>query len=186
MHLTYKYTTHISHYHHFHLFPHLFIQIKTVTRKYLLFNNQKKGASGSSSLPIWSPLQSFQPLSAMSEQERSICRSSLPNVLHIVRRRSSRSMGQGSLLPSPASATQPFIGLCPNSQIKSVQVAGLSNKSLSSTHSGVITNAGGKVIVKKMAGQNIYKGSNSNGVRSLSLPKWRESFVVTGNDSTAL
>ncbi|KAK7901968.1 hypothetical protein WMY93_018737 [Mugilogobius chulae] len=36
----------------------------------------------------------------------------------------------------------------------------------------------GKVIVKKMAGQSIYKGSNSNGVRSLSLPKWRESFAV--------
>lgn len=33
-----------------------------------------------------------------------------------------------------------------------------------------------------MAGQSIYKGSNSNGVRSLSLPKWRESFVVTGQD----
>ncbi|XP_061140665.1 vitrin isoform X2 [Syngnathus typhle] len=46
-------------------------------------------------------------------------------------------------------------------------------------HSGIITNSGGKVIVRKMAGQNIYKGSNSNGVRSLSLPKWRESFVVT-------
>ena len=36
------------------------------------------------------------------------------------------------------------------------------------------------MIVKKMAGQNVYKGSNSNGVRSLSLPKWRESFVVSG------
>ncbi|XP_026210828.1 vitrin isoform X13 [Anabas testudineus] len=46
-------------------------------------------------------------------------------------------------------------------------------------HSGIITNTGGKVIVKKMPGQNIYKGSNSNGVRSLSLPKWRESFVVS-------
>ncbi|XP_067465812.1 vitrin isoform X3 [Thunnus thynnus] len=46
-------------------------------------------------------------------------------------------------------------------------------------HSGVITNSGGKVIVRKMAGQNIYKGSNSYGVRSLSLPKWRESFVVS-------
>lgn len=34
--------------------------------------------------------------------------------------------------------------------------------------------------MRKMAGQNIYKGSNSNGVRSLSLPKWRESFVVSG------
>ncbi|KAG7999988.1 Vitrin, partial [Nibea albiflora] len=46
-------------------------------------------------------------------------------------------------------------------------------------HSGIITNTGGKVIVRKMAGQNIYKGTNSNGVRSLSLPKWRESFVVS-------
>uniref|UniRef100_A0A7N8XD72 Vitrin n=1 Tax=Mastacembelus armatus TaxID=205130 RepID=A0A7N8XD72_9TELE len=46
-------------------------------------------------------------------------------------------------------------------------------------HSGVITNSGGKVIVRKMAGQSAYKGSNSNGVRSLSLPKWRESFLVS-------
>ncbi|XP_057198846.1 vitrin isoform X3 [Triplophysa rosa] len=46
-------------------------------------------------------------------------------------------------------------------------------------HSGVITNSGGKVIVKKMAGQAIYKGSFSNGVRSLSLPNWRESFSVS-------
>lgn len=36
------------------------------------------------------------------------------------------------------------------------------------------------MIVRKMAGQNEYKGSNANGVRSLSLPKWRESFVVSG------
>lgn len=36
------------------------------------------------------------------------------------------------------------------------------------------------MIVRKMAGQNVYKGSNANGVRSLSLPKWRESFVVSG------
>lgn len=42
------------------------------------------------------------------------------------------------------------------------------------------------MIVRKMAGQNIYKGSNSNGVRSLSLPKWRESFVVSGiNDGVS-
>lgn len=39
--------------------------------------------------------------------------------------------------------------------------------------------------MKKMAGQNIYKGSNSNGVRSLSLPKWRESFVVSGTGGGA-
>uniref|UniRef100_A0A7N8XJY5 Vitrin n=1 Tax=Mastacembelus armatus TaxID=205130 RepID=A0A7N8XJY5_9TELE len=53
-------------------------------------------------------------------------------------------------------------------------------------HSGVITNSGGKVIVRKMAGQSAYKGSNSNGVRSLSLPKWRESFLVSGiNDDVS-
>uniref|UniRef100_A0A8C1B705 Vitrin n=1 Tax=Cyprinus carpio carpio TaxID=630221 RepID=A0A8C1B705_CYPCA len=46
-------------------------------------------------------------------------------------------------------------------------------------HSGVITNSGGKVIVMKMAGQAIYKGSLANGVRSLSLPNWRESFSVS-------
>lgn len=73
----------------------------------------------------------------------------------------------------------------PGSATASVPVAPLSNKSLSFAPSGVITNAGGKVIVKKMAGQNIYKGSSSNGVRSLSLPKWRESFVVTGQDGEA-
>ncbi|XP_065106096.1 vitrin isoform X4 [Paramisgurnus dabryanus] len=46
-------------------------------------------------------------------------------------------------------------------------------------HSGVISNSGGKVIVKKMAGQAIYKGSFANDVRSLSLPTWRESFSVS-------
>lgn len=62
-----------------------------------------------------------------------------------------------------------------------LQRAELANSSVRCARSGVITNAGGKVIVKKMAGQSIYKGSNSNGVRSLSLPKWRESFVVSGS-----
>ncbi|XP_059374179.1 vitrin-like isoform X3 [Carassius carassius] len=46
-------------------------------------------------------------------------------------------------------------------------------------HSGAITNSGGKVIVMKMAGQAIYKGSFANGVRSLSLPNRRESFSVS-------
>ncbi|KAF7686806.1 hypothetical protein HF521_015199 [Silurus meridionalis] len=46
-------------------------------------------------------------------------------------------------------------------------------------HNGVITNSGGKVIVKKMAGQAQYKGSFANGIRSLSLPNWRESFTVS-------
>ncbi|KAI4587881.1 hypothetical protein MJG53_020559, partial [Ovis ammon polii x Ovis aries] len=47
-------------------------------------------------------------------------------------------------------------------------------------HSGVLDNSGGKILVRKVAGQSGYKGSYSNGVRSLSLPRWRESFVVSG------
>uniref|UniRef100_A0A9J7X7C8 Cochlin n=1 Tax=Cyprinus carpio carpio TaxID=630221 RepID=A0A9J7X7C8_CYPCA len=46
-------------------------------------------------------------------------------------------------------------------------------------HNGVITNSGGKVIVMKMGGQVTYKGSFANGVRSLSLPNWRDSFSVS-------
>ncbi|KAM8809824.1 vitrin [Eudromia elegans] len=45
-------------------------------------------------------------------------------------------------------------------------------------HSGVIDNAGGKILVQKVAGHSGYRGSFSNGVRSLSLPRWRESFLV--------
>ncbi|XP_022429804.1 vitrin isoform X4 [Delphinapterus leucas] len=46
-------------------------------------------------------------------------------------------------------------------------------------HSGVLDNSGGKILVRKVAGQSGYKGSYSNGVQSLSLPRWRESFVVS-------
>ncbi|XP_048863462.1 vitrin isoform X2 [Brienomyrus brachyistius] len=46
-------------------------------------------------------------------------------------------------------------------------------------HGGIITNSGGKVIVKKMAGQTVYKGSFANGVSSLTLPRRRESFIVS-------
>ncbi|XP_053315742.1 vitrin [Spea bombifrons] len=45
-------------------------------------------------------------------------------------------------------------------------------------HSGTIDNSGGKILVRKVAGQSGYKGSFSNGIRSLSLPRWKESFVV--------
>ncbi|XP_037638951.1 vitrin isoform X5 [Sebastes umbrosus] len=79
-----------------------------------------------------------------------------------------------------------FIAKCPahcketKQQVYGTGVfASISSICNAAIHSGIITNTGGKVIVKKMAGQNIYKGSNSNGVRSLSLPKWRESFVVS-------
>ncbi|XP_072292732.1 vitrin isoform X2 [Eucyclogobius newberryi] len=80
---------------------------------------------------------------------------------------------------------QDFIVKCPahcketKQQVYGTGVfASISSICNAAIHSGVITNTGGKVIVKKMAGQSIYKGSNSNGVRSLSLPKWRESFSV--------
>uniref|UniRef100_A0AAQ4QQP3 Vitrin n=1 Tax=Gasterosteus aculeatus aculeatus TaxID=481459 RepID=A0AAQ4QQP3_GASAC len=79
-----------------------------------------------------------------------------------------------------------FIAKCPaqcketRQQVYGTGVfASISSICNAAIHSGVITNTGGKVIVRKMAGQNAYKGSNSNGVRSLSLPKWRESFVVS-------
>ncbi|XP_072490257.1 vitrin isoform X2 [Notamacropus eugenii] len=45
-------------------------------------------------------------------------------------------------------------------------------------HSGVVDNSGGKILVRKVAGQSGYKGSYSNGIRSLSLPRWRESFII--------
>uniref|UniRef100_A0A8C8SCY3 Cochlin n=1 Tax=Pelusios castaneus TaxID=367368 RepID=A0A8C8SCY3_9SAUR len=47
-------------------------------------------------------------------------------------------------------------------------------------HSGTIDNSGGKILVQKVAGHSGYRGSYSNGIRSLSLPRWRESFIVSG------
>ncbi|XP_046518702.1 vitrin isoform X2 [Equus quagga] len=52
-------------------------------------------------------------------------------------------------------------------------------------HSGVLDNSGGKILVRKVAGQSGYKGSYSNGVQSLSLPRWRESFIVSGETTKA-
>ncbi|XP_008067321.1 vitrin isoform X2 [Carlito syrichta] len=46
-------------------------------------------------------------------------------------------------------------------------------------HSGILDNSGGKILVRKVAGQSGYRGSYSNGVQSLSLPRWRESFIVS-------
>ncbi|NXK91606.1 VITRN protein, partial [Formicarius rufipectus] len=46
-------------------------------------------------------------------------------------------------------------------------------------HSGVIDNTGGKILVQKVAGHSGYRGTFSNGIRSLSLPRWRESFLVS-------
>lgn len=59
----------------------------------------------------------------------------------------------------------------------------LSSKHFFSLPSGVLDNSGGKVLVQKVAGQSGYRESYSNGVQSLSLPRWRESFVVSGTPS---
>ncbi|XP_047672549.1 vitrin isoform X9 [Tachysurus fulvidraco] len=79
-----------------------------------------------------------------------------------------------------------FIVRCPSSCRESKEkvygtsvFASISSICNAAIHNGVITNSGGKVIVKKMAGQAQYKGSFANGIRSLSLPTWRESFTVS-------
>ncbi|KAM4770891.1 vitrin [Rhinophrynus dorsalis] len=56
--------------------------------------------------------------------------------------------------------------------------ASFSSVCTAAIHSGVIDNSGGKILIRKVAGQSGYKGSFANGIRSLSLPRWKESFVV--------
>ncbi|XP_058240833.1 vitrin isoform X3 [Hemibagrus wyckioides] len=79
-----------------------------------------------------------------------------------------------------------FIVRCPSSCRETKEkvygtgvFASISSICNAAIHNGVITNSGGKVIVKKMAGQEQYKGSFAYGIRSLSLPTWRESFTVS-------
>lgn len=57
--------------------------------------------------------------------------------------------------------------------------ASYSSMCAAAVHSGVLDNSGGKILVQKIAGQSGYRGTYSNGVQSLSLPRWRESFVVS-------
>ncbi|KAM5317004.1 vitrin [Glossophaga mutica] len=57
--------------------------------------------------------------------------------------------------------------------------ASYSSVCAAAVHSGVLGNSGGKILVQKVAGQSGYKGSYANGVQSLALPRWRESFVVS-------
>ncbi|KAG7492888.1 hypothetical protein MATL_G00019300 [Megalops atlanticus] len=79
-----------------------------------------------------------------------------------------------------------FIAKCPANCRETKQpvygsrvFASISSICNAAIHSGIITNAGGRVIVTKTAGQDSYKGSYSHGVRSLSLPKWRDSFIIS-------
>ncbi|XP_028371960.1 vitrin isoform X1 [Phyllostomus discolor] len=57
--------------------------------------------------------------------------------------------------------------------------ASYSSVCAAAVHSGVLDNSGGRILVRKVAGQSGYKGSYANGVQSSSLPRWRESFVVS-------
>ncbi|KAJ8360052.1 hypothetical protein SKAU_G00165770 [Synaphobranchus kaupii] len=79
-----------------------------------------------------------------------------------------------------------FIAKCPANCRETKQpvygtgvFASISSICNAAIHGGIITNTGGKVIVRKMSGQSVYKGSFANAIRSLSLPKWRESFIVS-------
>ncbi|KAM8784694.1 vitrin isoform 2-T2 [Rhynchonycteris naso] len=57
--------------------------------------------------------------------------------------------------------------------------ASYSSVCAAAVHSGTLDNSGGRILVRKVAGQSGYKGSYSNGVQSLSLSRWRESFIVS-------
>ncbi|XP_045684753.1 vitrin isoform X2 [Phyllostomus hastatus] len=63
--------------------------------------------------------------------------------------------------------------------------ASYSSVCAAAVHRGVLDNSGGRILVRKVAGQSGYKGSYANGVQSSSLPRWRESFVVSGETTKA-
>ncbi|XP_067840207.1 vitrin isoform X2 [Heptranchias perlo] len=80
-----------------------------------------------------------------------------------------------------------FVARCPPGCLGTKQAvwgtdvyASVSSVCGAAIHSGVIDNGGGKIHVRKVPSSSSYKGTFSNGVRSLSIPRWRESFVVSG------
>ncbi|XP_059501525.1 vitrin isoform X6 [Stegostoma tigrinum] len=80
-----------------------------------------------------------------------------------------------------------FVARCPPGCLGTQQAvwgtdiyASVSSVCGAAIHSGVIDNSGGKIHVRKVPSSSSYKGTFSYGVRSLSLPRWRESFVVSG------
>ncbi|XP_060708446.1 vitrin isoform X2 [Hemiscyllium ocellatum] len=80
-----------------------------------------------------------------------------------------------------------FVARCPPGCLGSKQAvwgtdiyASISSVCGAAIHSGVIDNSGGKIHVRKVPSSSSFKGTFSYGVRSLSLPRWRESFVVSG------
>uniref|UniRef100_UPI00398F5E3D vitrin isoform X2 n=1 Tax=Pristiophorus japonicus TaxID=55135 RepID=UPI00398F5E3D len=80
-----------------------------------------------------------------------------------------------------------FVARCPPGCLVTKQAvwgtdiyASISSVCGAAIHSGVIDNGGGKIHVQKVPSSSSYTGTFSNGVRSLSLPRWRESFTVSG------
>ncbi|XP_038656517.1 vitrin isoform X2 [Scyliorhinus canicula] len=80
-----------------------------------------------------------------------------------------------------------FVARCPPGCLGAKQAvwgtdiyASVSSVCGAAIHSGVIDNSGGKIHVRKVPSSSSYKGTFSYGLRSLSLPRWRESFVVSG------
>ncbi|XP_078069501.1 vitrin [Mustelus asterias] len=80
-----------------------------------------------------------------------------------------------------------FVARCPPGCLGTKQAvwgtdiyASVSSVCGAAIHSGVIDNSGGKIHVRKVPSSSSYKGTFAYGVRSLSLPRWRESFVVSG------
>ncbi|XP_078255213.1 vitrin isoform X2 [Rhinoraja longicauda] len=78
-----------------------------------------------------------------------------------------------------------FVARCPPGCMGTKQAvwgtdiyASVSSVCVAAIHSGVISSGGGKILVRKVPNSSSYKGTLSNGIRSLSLPRWRESFVV--------
>ncbi|XP_029474005.1 uncharacterized protein LOC115100013 [Rhinatrema bivittatum] len=51
-------------------------------------------------------------------------------------------------------------------------------------HAGILTDAGGQVIVEKRPGQNSYQGTTRNGITTSSYGAWPGSFVVYRSTST--
>ncbi|XP_072107076.1 vitrin isoform X2 [Mobula birostris] len=79
-----------------------------------------------------------------------------------------------------------FVARCPPGCLGTKQAvwgteiyASVSSVCVAAIHSGVIRNRGGKIHVRKVPNSSSYKGTFSNGVRSLSLPRWKDSFIVS-------
>ncbi|XP_059838177.1 vitrin isoform X2 [Hypanus sabinus] len=79
-----------------------------------------------------------------------------------------------------------FVARCPPGCLGTKQAvwgteiyASVSSVCVAAIHSGVIRNRGGKIHVQKVANSSSYRGTFSNGIRSLSLPRWSESFIVS-------